>query len=178
MHKDVSSVLITEEELTARIKEMAEQINKDYEGKSILVVCVLKGAVMFMAELTKYIKVPVFFDFISVSSYGNATRSTGVVRFIKDLDQSIEGKNVLIVEDIVDTGLTLKYLLENMWTRKPASLKLCTLLSKPERRKVEIDVDYVGFTIADEFVIGYGLDYAEKYRNLPAICILSKSAYE
>lgn len=178
MHKDVSSVLITEEELTVRIKEMAKQINMDYAGKSILVVCVLKGAVMFMAELTKYINVPVSFDFISVSSYGNSTSSTGVVRFIKDLDQSIEGKHVLIVEDIVDTGLTLKYLLENFWTRKPASLKLCTLLSKPERRKADIDVNYVGFTIPDEFVIGYGLDYAERYRNLPAICILSKSAYE
>lgn len=178
MHEDVSSVLISQEELTKRIKEMAEQINKDYEGKSVLVVCVLKGAVMFMAELTKYMTVPVAFDFISVSSYGNATQSTGVVRFIKDLDQTIEGKHVLIVEDIVDTGLTLKYLLENMWTRKPASLKLCTLLSKPERRKVDINVDYVGFTIPDEFVIGYGLDYAEKYRNLPEICILSKAAYE
>jgi hypoxanthine phosphoribosyltransferase len=178
MLNDVESVLISEEQLAARIKELGDQITADYEGKEILAIGVLRGAVLFMADLTRAIKVPVAIDFMAVSSYGHGTSSSGVVRILKDLDEDIEGKHVLIVEDIIDSGLTLTYLLENLKSRKPASLKLCTLLNKPERRKAEVHIDYNGFTVPDYFVVGYGLDYAEKYRNLPFIGILKPEVYK
>lgn len=178
MINDVESVLISEEKLAARIKELGEQITADYAGKEILAIGVLRGAVLFMADLTRAIKVPVAIDFMAVSSYGAGTSSSGVVRILKDLDEDIEGKHVLIVEDIIDSGLTLSYLLENIKSRKPASLKLCTLLNKPERRKAEVHIDYNGFTVPDYFVVGYGLDYAEKYRNLPFIGILKPEVYK
>ncbi|MDD4600865.1 MAG: hypoxanthine phosphoribosyltransferase, partial [Negativicutes bacterium] len=146
--------------------------------KEILMIGVLRGAVIFMSDLARAIKVPVAIDFMAVSSYGSSTSSSGIVRILKDLDEEVQGKHVLIVEDIVDSGLTLKYLLENLKTRKPASMKICTLLSKPERRKANIDISYNGFIVPDEFVVGYGLDYAEKYRNLPFIGILKPTVYE
>ncbi len=165
-------VLITEEQLDKRICEIAEQINKDYDGQDITLVCVLKGGVMFMTDMAKKLKQKVEFEFIDVSSYGNATVSSGKLTINKGLETSIEGKNVILLEDIVDTGRTLSYLIEYLKEKKPASLKLCTLLDKPSRRVVDIDADYIGFTIQDAFIVGYGLDYAQKYRNLPYIGIL------
>ena len=165
-------VLVDEEAVNKRIAELGAQISKDYEGKAVHLICVLKGGVFFMCELAKRITVPVSMDFMSVSSYGNDTKSSGVVKIVKDLDESIKGKDVLVVEDIVDSGRTLSYLLENLKNRQPASLRLCTLLDKPERRVIEVDVDYTGFQIPDEFVVGYGLDYAQKYRNLPYIGVV------
>lgn len=165
--------MIPEEEVAKRIKTLGEQISKDYAGKSVHLICVLKGGVFFMCELAKRITVPVSMDFMSVSSYGDDTKSSGVVRIVKDLDEPLEGKDVLIVEDIIDSGRTLSYLIENFKDRKPRSLRLCTLLDKPERRIVrDITVDYLGFAIPDEFVVGYGLDYAQKYRNLPYIGVV------
>ena len=165
--------LLSEEQVANCIKEMAEQINKDYAGKEIHLICILKGSVFVTTELAKYITVPLTMDFMSVSSYGNGTESTGRVRIVKDLDESIEGKDVLLIEDIIDSGNTLSFLQDMLWTKKPATLKLCTLLDKPERRIVEgIKVDYVGFEIPDEFVVGYGLDYAQRYRNLPYIGVV------
>lgn len=165
--------LIDGERVANRIKEMAEQINKDYEGQSIHLVCILKGSVFITTELAKYITLPLTIDFMSVSSYGNAFESSGRVRILKDLDEGIEGKNVIIVEDIIDSGNTLHFLCDMLKSRKPATLKLCTLLDKPERRVVEdVKVDYVGFVIPDEFVIGYGLDYMQLYRNLPYIGVV------
>ncbi|MPL77046.1 Hypoxanthine-guanine phosphoribosyltransferase [bioreactor metagenome] len=178
MISDIEKVLISEEELAVRIKELGEEITADYAGKEILMIGVLRGAVIFMSDLARAIKVPVAIDFMAVSSYGSSTSSSGIVRILKDLDEEVQGKHVLIVEDIVDSGLTLKYLLENLKTRKPASMKICTLLSKPERRKANIDISYNGFIVPDEFVVGYGLDYAEKYRNLPFIGILKPTVYE
>ncbi|MCR5374346.1 MAG: hypoxanthine phosphoribosyltransferase [Lachnospiraceae bacterium] len=166
------SVMISEEEVDARIAELGAKISKDYEGKTVHMICVLKGGVFFMCELAKKITVPVTMDFMSVSSYGNGTVSSGVVKIVKDLDDTIEGKDVLVVEDIIDSGRTLSYLLENLKNRKPSSLKLCTLLDKPDRRVTEVNVDYTGFEIEDKFVIGYGLDYAQKYRNLPYIGVV------
>lgn len=165
-------VMYTEEEVEARIIELGRQISKDYEGKSVHMICVLKGGVFFMTELAKRITVPVSMDFMCVSSYGSATKSSGNVIMKKDLDESIEGKDVLVVEDIIDSGRTLSNLLELLKERKPASLKLCTLLDKPDRRVAQVDIDYNGFTIPDEFVVGYGLDYDQKYRNLPYIGIV------
>ena len=169
---DKISVLCSEEEVNARIKEMGEQISKDYAGKSVHLVCILKGATFFACELAKRITIPVTLDFMSVSSYGNSTESSGVVKINKDLDEPIEGENVLVVEDIVDTGNTLSYLLDNLQKRGSASVKLCTLLNKPERRIKDVNVDYTGFVIPDAFVVGFGLDYAQKYRNLPYIGIV------
>lgn len=166
------SVLLTEEEVDAKIQAIGEQISKDYEGKQVHLVCVLKGGTFFMCELAKRIKVPVSMDFMSVSSYGGDTKSSGVVKIIKDLDDSITGKDVLVVEDIVDSGRTLSYLLDLLKDRGPKSLRLCTLLDKPDRRVIEVDVDYTGFQIPDEFVVGYGLDYDQRYRNLPYIGIV------
>lgn len=166
------SVLIPEEKVNKRIAELAEQISRDFEGKAVHLVCVLKGSVMFTCELAKRITVPVTFDFMSCSSYGSDTKSSGVVKLVKDLDEPLEGKNVIVVEDIVDSGRTLSYLLEILGARKPAELKLCTLLDKPERRVKPVKVDYTGFNIPDEFVVGYGLDYDQKYRNLPYIGVV------
>lgn len=165
-------VLLSEEEVDRRIQEIGEQINRDYEGKSVHLICVLKGGVFFMCELAKRIKVPVSLDFMSVSSYGDETSSSGVVRIVKDLDQPLEGKDVIIVEDIIDSGRTLYYLMDILKKRNPKSMRLCTLLDKPERRVKDVKVDYTCFNIPDEFVVGYGLDYAQKYRNLPFIGVV------
>ena len=174
---EIQSVLITNEEIQARLDEMAKQINKDYEGKELLIVGILKGSVAVFADLLRRIEIPCSIDFMALSSYGSSSKSSGVVRIMKDLDHGIEGKDVLIVEDIVDSGMSMKYLFENLDTRSPASVRLFSLLDKPSRRRVELTADYVGFTIPDEFVVGYGLDYAEKYRNLPDVCILSPKVY-
>lgn len=165
-------VLISNEELVKRTKELGAQISKDYENKEIRLICVLKGGVMFMTDLSKEIKPKVSMDFMAVSSYGNETSSSGIVKIVKDLDEAIEGKDVLIVEDIIDSGRTLSYLLKVLQERKPSSIKIITLLDKPDRRVVDVDVEYVGFTIPDEFVVGYGLDYMQYYRNLPYIGIM------
>ena len=165
-------VLLSEEEVDARIKAIGEQISKDYEGRDVHLVCVLKGGTFFMCELAKRITVPVSMDFMSVSSYGSETKSSGIVKIVKDLDEPLKGKDVIVVEDIVDSGRTLSYLLEMLHDRGPKSLKLCTLLDKPDRRVVHVNVDYTGFQIPDEFVVGYGLDYAQKYRNLPYIGVV------
>ncbi len=178
MLNDVESVLLSAEELAKRIEEIGAEISADYAGKEILMIGVLRGAVLFMADLARAITVPVAIDFMAVSSYGSGTSSSGVVRILKDLDEDVEGKHVLVVEDIIDSGLTLNYLLDNLKSRKPASIKLCTLLNKPERRKVKVDIDYNGFDVPDYFVVGYGLDYAEKYRNLPFIGILKPAVYQ
>ncbi|WP_105616786.1 hypoxanthine phosphoribosyltransferase [Vallitalea okinawensis] len=165
-------VLISQEELTARIKELGEQISKDYEGKELTLICVLKGGVMFMVDLAKEITVPLTMDFMAVSSYGNEKVSSGIVKIVKDLDEPIEGKNLLIVEDIIDSGRTLHYLVNILKERKPESIKICTLLDKPEQRVVDVEVDYVGFTIPDKFVLGYGLDYEQFLRNIPYIGVM------
>ena len=164
-------VLISQEELHKRIQELGKQLSEDYKGKEIHMICVLKGGVMFMTDLSKEIvmDVPVSMDFMAVSSYGNEQVSSGIVKIVKDLDEAIEGKDVLIVEDIIDTGRTLSYLVQILKERRPSSIKICTLLDKPGRRVVDVDVDYVGFEIPDLFVLGYGLDYLQKYRNLPYI---------
>ncbi len=169
------SVLITEEDIDKRIAELGAQISRDYAGRSVHLVSVLRGGVFFTCELAKRITVPVSIDFMSVSSYGNDTKSSGIVKVVKDLDDSIVGKDVLVVEDIVDSGRTLRYLLDNLKARGPKSLGLCTLLDKPDRRVVDVDVDYTGFQIEDKFVVGYGLDYAQKYRNLPYIGVVELS---
>lgn len=165
-------VLLTEEKIDARIREIGEQISRDYAGKQVHLVCVLKGGSFFMCELAKRITVPASLDFMSVSSYGGDTKSSGVVRIVKDLDEPLTGKNVLVVEDIVDSGRTLSYLLEMLRERGAEDVKLCALLDKPDRRVVDVQVDYTGFQIPDEFVVGYGLDYDQKYRNLPYIGIV------
>lgn len=164
--------LIDEQKIENRVKGLGAQITADYIDKDLVVIGILKGAVLFMADLIKKIDVPLSIDFMAVSSYGKSTRSSGIVRILKDLDEEIEGKDVLIVEDIVDTGLTLKFLAENILSRNPKSLKVCCLLDKPSRRKVAVNVDYVGFEIPDEFVVGYGLDYGQKYRNIPFIGVI------
>jgi hypoxanthine phosphoribosyltransferase len=177
VEENIREILLDEAEIARRVKELAAQISEDYQGKDLVLVCILKGAVIFTADLARHITVPVTIDFMATSSYGEGTQSTGVVRFLKDLDEPIEGRHVLIVEDIVDTGLTLKYLHDNLISRHPASLKICTLLDKPDRRVADIKTDYNGFIIPDEFVVGYGLDYAEGYRHLPYIGILKPEVY-
>lgn len=169
---DVIDVLIKKEDVDARIAELGKIISEEYEGKELHLICVLKGGVFFMCELAKYITVPVTMDFMSVSSYGDGTSSSGVVKIVKDLDEPLEGRDVLVVEDIIDSGRTLSYLLEILAKRHPASMKLCTFLDKPDRRVRDVKVDHVGFTIPDEFVVGYGLDYAQKYRNLPYVGVV------
>ena len=170
---DKIRVLLTEEEVNGKISEVARQISRDYEGKQVHLICILKGGVFFTCELAKRLTVPVSLDFMSVSSYGDDTKSSGVVRIVKDLDEPLTDLNVLIVEDIIDSGRTLSYLMEVLKQRGPASIRLCTLLDKPERRvKKQVKVDYTCFTIPDEFVVGYGLDYAQKYRNLPYIGVV------
>lgn len=170
--EDNIKVLISEEDVDAKIRVLAQQISKDYEGKSVHLICILKGSVFFMCELAKRITVPVTMDFMQVSSYGDGTSSSGNVKILKDLDETIEGKDVIVIEDIVDSGRTLSYLLQLLKGRNPESIALCTLLDKPERRTHEVFVDYTGFQIPDEFVVGYGLDYAQKYRNLPYIGVV------
>ena len=178
MLDDLDKILFSKDELADRIKELGAAITADYAGKEILMIGVLRGAVIFMADLARSIDLPVAIDFMAVSSYGAATSSSGVVRILKDLDENVANKHLLIVEDIIDSGLTLNYLIENLWSRKPASIKICTLLNKPDRRKVEVPIAYNGFTIPDHFVVGYGLDFAEKYRNLPFIGVLKPKVYE
>lgn len=169
----VKEILITEEQIKQRVKELGQKISEDYkESSDFLMVCILKGGVIFMADLLRQITIPVKIEFMAVSSYGNSTSSSGIVRILKDLDTSIEDKDVLLVEDIVDTGLTLRYITEYLRGRKPRSLKICTMLDKPSRRKVDVEIHYKGFEIPDKFVIGYGLDYAGLYRNLPYIGVL------
>ncbi|WP_324822514.1 hypoxanthine phosphoribosyltransferase [Sinanaerobacter sp. ZZT-01] len=168
-------ILISEEQLKKRTKEIGKQITEEYKGESILAVCILKGAVLFMTDLIREIDLDVQIDFMSVSSYGASTKSSGVVRILKDLDTAIEGKNVLIIEDIVDSGLTLKYLKDYLMGRNPKSLKICTLLDKPARRSADILADYTGFEVEDQFIVGYGLDYNQMYRNIPYItCLVEK----
>lgn len=170
----VKKVLISEEQISTKVKELGEIITRDYQGKPLLCVCILKGSILFTADLIREIKLPLEIDFMAVSSYGNSTESSGVVRILKDLDHSVEGKNIIIIEDIIDSGLTLQYLLNNLRNRKAESVKVCTFLDKSERRQVNIIPDYVGYEIPDEFVVGYGLDYSEKYRNLNYIGIYSE----
>lgn len=165
-------VMIPEEEVDARIVQLGKQISEDYAGKQVHLICILKGSVFFTCELAKRITVPVSLDFMSVSSYGDGTSSSGIVKIVKDLDESLEGKDVIVIEDIIDSGRTLHYLMDVLGKRQPNSLKLCTLLDKPDRRVRDVKVDYVGFEIPDEFVVGYGLDYAQKYRNLPYIGVV------
>lgn len=169
MNKEIKEILIDEEALRKRVVELGKELTRDYKDKDLIVVGVLKGAVVFMTDLIREINLPVTLDFMSVSSYGNSTESSGVVRILKDLDNSIEGKDILIIEDIIDTGLTLKHLIQNLKNKGAKSIEICTLLDKPERRKAEIDVKYIGFKVPDVFIVGYGIDYAEKYRNLPYI---------
>lgn len=177
-HSDIQSVLISEEALAAKVAEMGQAISRDFAGKKLIVIGVLKGSVVFMADLIRQITIPVEMDFMAVSSYGAGVKTTGVVKILKDLDRLIEGYHVLVVEDILDSGMTLSYLTELLRDRGPASVRIATLLDKPERRKVDIAPDYVGFTVPDEFVVGYGLDYAELYRNLPYVGILAPHVYE
>ncbi len=178
LEKDIAKILITREQLAARIAELGAQISREYAGKDLLLVCVLKGGILFLSDLVRAIRIPHEFDFMAISSYGGArTVSSGVVRIVMDLNTNIENRNVLIVEDIIDTGHTLTYMIGNLRTRKPASLKICTLLNKPSRREIEVPVDYVGFDIPNEFVVGYGLDYNEIYRNLPFVGVLKEELY-
>ncbi|WP_096225968.1 hypoxanthine phosphoribosyltransferase [Geobacillus sp. FJAT-46040] len=178
MKDDIQKVLITEEEIQAKVKELGGLLTKEYEGRFPLAVGVLKGAMPFMADLLKYIDTYLEMDFMDVSSYGNATVSSGEVKIVKDLNTSVEGRDILIIEDIIDSGLTLSYLVDLFRYRKANSIKIVTLLDKPSGRKADIQADYTGFTVPDEFVVGYGLDYAEKYRNLPFIGVLKPEVYQ
>ncbi len=177
---EVGEVLLSEKEIQDKVKSMGRQITKDYEDKDedLVLISILKGSVFFMTDLSRQIDLPLTFDFMDVSSYGDGTQSSGDVRILKDLDQPIEGKNVIIVEDIIDTGYTLSYLIDNLRSRGAKSIRIACLLDKKERRKVDFDVDYIGFEIPDEFVVGYGIDYAQKYRNLPFIGIIKREVYE
>lgn len=172
MSERIDRVLLEESQIKERVKRLSEEISRDYSGKELLLVCILKGAFVFLSDLIRLLTIPITLDFIAVSSYGSATKSSGVVRILKDLDQPIEGKDVLLVEDIVDTGLTLKYLVNLLEERKPGSLKICALLDKPERRQVSLQVDYLGFKIPNEFVVGYGLDFNNQFRQLPYVAVL------
>ena len=178
LKEDMAEILITEEELRARVAELGKAISVDYQGKDLLAVCILRGAIIFLSDLTRQITIPHEIDFMAVSSYGGGrTESSGVVRILMDLVTNIGGRDVLIVEDIVDTGLTLTYIIDNLKTRRPASLRTCSLLNKQARRVVDVSVDYIGFDIPDKFVVGYGLDYGEKYRNLPFVGVLKPELY-
>lgn len=177
MVQDVSRVLISTEDLQKRVQELADQISADYQDQNPLLVCVLKGGYVFLADLTRDMSICHGVDFMAISSYGSGTVSSGVVRILKDLDRDISGRHVLLVEDIIDTGHTIAYIVDNLRTRQPASLRVCTLLSKPSRREIDLPVDYIGFEIPNEFVIGYGLDYAENYRNLSFIGVLKPEVY-
>jgi hypoxanthine phosphoribosyltransferase len=171
---ELGEVLVSAEDLQRRVRELGKQISSDYAGRSLLLVGVLKGAVFFLSDLMRFIDIPVEVDFMAVASYGSATDSSGVVRILKDLDAAIEGRDVLIVEDIVDSGLTLQYLMRNLGSRNPRTLEVCALLTKPDRRKVDLPTRYVGFEIEDRFVVGYGLDYAERFRNLPFVAVMER----
>lgn len=173
----IESVLISEEQIRERVRELGVQIAQDYAGKDLVLIGVLKGVALFFGDMMRAIDLPLDIDFMAVSSYGASTRSSGVVRILKDLDESITGRHVLIIEDIIDTGLTLSYLVRTLMERRPASLEICTMLDKPARRLVEVPVKYVGFTIPDQFVVGYGLDYDQKFRNLPFVGILKPEVY-
>jgi len=172
----IGEILVQQDDLAHRVKVLAEQISRDYEGRSLLLIGVLKGAMFFLSDLMRQLDVDCQVDFMAVASYGSSTSSSGVVRILKDLDGSIEGRDVLIVEDIVDSGLTLSYLLRTLNAREPASLEVCALLTKPERRKVDLPIEYVGFEIPNRFVVGYGLDHAERYRNLPYVAVFDEAA--
>ena len=174
---DIERILISSEEIQSKIRDLGEQITADYRGQDLLLVGVLKGAFVVMADLSRHIRLPLQFDFMAVSSYGSATKTSGVVRILKDLDHEIEGRNVLLVEDIVDSGLTLNYLLKNLRTRRPATLEVCALMQKTAAQRVALDIKYRGFEIPPEFVVGYGLDYDERYRNLPYVALLRPEAY-
>ena len=178
MNNDIKEVLYNEDQLRDKIRQMGEKVSKDYYGKDLILIGILKGSVIFMSDLLKEITIPCKMDFMAVSSYGNSTKTSGVVRILKDLDFEIQGKDVLIVEDIIDSGVTLKYLMKCLSARKPSSLEIICLLNKPERRKVDIDVKYVGFDVPDFFIVGFGMDYAEKYRNLPYVGILKDEIYK
>ncbi|MCT4661159.1 MAG: hypoxanthine phosphoribosyltransferase [Tissierellales bacterium] len=175
---DIERVLLTEEDLKNKIAQLGEQISKDYQGEELLLLGILKGSVIFMSDLARSISIPVSMDFMAVSSYGDGTESSGVVRILKDLDQEIKGKNILIVEDIIDSGLTLDYLMGYFKARGPKSVEICTIMDKSDRRTVEVPIKYLGFDVPNEFLVGYGLDYAEKYRNLPFVGILKEEVYK
>ena len=177
LERAVGEILIDQETLAARIAELGAEISADYEGRDLLLIGVLKGAVFFMADLMRHLTVPCEVDFMAISSYGDATDSSGVVRILKDLDINIDGRDVLVVEDIIDSGLTLSYLIRNLESREPASLEICALLTKPSRREIDVPVRYVGFEIPNRFVIGYGLDFAERYRNLPYVGVLDEHLF-
>lgn len=178
MRNAIKEVLISEEEIRNRTRELGREITEDYKDKDLVLIGILKGAAIFMSQLSMDIDLPLYMDFMSVSSYGKASRSTGEVRIVKDLDESVEGKDILIVEDIIDTGLTLSYLKDNLLKRGVRSVKVVTLLDKPDRRNVLVDIDYLGFEVPDEFIVGYGLDYAEKYRNFPFVAALKEEVYK
>ena len=177
MRNDLERILITEEEIQEKVKQLGTQISKDYKGKNPVLICILKGGVVFLSDLMKNITTHVQIDFMVLSSYGDSTKSSGVVRIKKDIDVNILNRDVIIVEDIVDSGLTLKYIDEYFMQHKPASIKICALLDKPESHKIDIKIDYIGFEVGNEFVVGYGLDYSQKYRNLPFFGILKKEIY-
>ncbi|MCS7223508.1 MAG: hypoxanthine phosphoribosyltransferase [Armatimonadetes bacterium] len=177
VHKDIETILLTEEQIRKRVMEIGEKVSEHYQGKDLHLVCVLRGAVVFLADLMRHITIPCSCDFIAIASYGADTKSSGVVRILKDLDDSVQGRHILIVEDIVDTGLTLNYILRLIRSRNPASVRVCALLDKPERRVVPVEIDYLGFTIPNRFVVGYGLDFGQRYRNLPFIGVLRPEIY-
>lgn len=178
MNEDIKKILISEDELKAIVERLGKQITEDYKGKNVLLIGILKGSVIFMADLMRAIDVPCNIDFMAVSSYGNGTESSGRVKINKDLDNDIQGKDIIIIEDILDSGKTLYYIRDILSARKPASIKICTLFDKPERREADIKADYIGSLVPNEFIVGYGLDYAEYYRNLPFIGVLKESVYE
>ncbi len=178
MKDDILKVLISEEQLAEKVQALGRQISEDYRGKNLLMVSVLKGSVVFMADLMRAVTIPAGIDFMSVSSYGSGTKTSGNVKIIKDLDIALEGYDLLIVEDILDSGMTLSFLIDVLWQRNPKSIRICTLLDKPERRAADVQADYSGFHVPDEFVVGYGLDYAERYRNLPFVGILKPQVYQ
>lgn len=178
MNTAIKEVLLSEKELDLKVKALGMKISKDYEGEEVLLLCILKGGVVFMSDLARAISIPVSMDFMAVSSYGSSATSSGVVRILKDLGQSIEGKNIIIVEDIIDSGLTLNYLVSYLKARGPKSVEICTIMDKPDRREVEVEIKYQGFIVPNEFLVGYGLDYAEKYRNLPFVGILREEVYK
>ena len=178
MDKIIKTILVSEEDINEKVKELGKILTEDYKDKELIVVGILKGAVVFMSDLCREIKLPILMDFMAVSSYGKSSVSTGEVRIVKDLDYSVENKDILIVEDIIHTGYTLSYLTDNLRKRGASSVKIITLLDKPDRRKADVHVDYLGFEIPDEFVVGYGLDYAEQYRNLPYVAALKEDVYK